>query len=85
MTELDGNKLTPYPKPRNRNRNRKKEEAIKPLSRRVRCPICGQLYSSDVGLTRCKQCNMPYVKDDPDWDPLVVADRIAGGPVRTVP
>jgi hypothetical protein len=79
MTELeDDSKLTRYPTPRNGNR-KKKDEGIKPPSRRVRCPTCGQPYSSEVGLTQCKRCNRPYVKDDPDWDPVRVNERINGG------
>ncbi|HZB80739.1 MAG TPA: hypothetical protein VE264_05640 [Nitrososphaera sp.] len=83
MTELDGNKLTRYPTPRNGNR-KKKDEGVKPPSRRMRCPTCGQPYSSDVGLTQCKRCNRPYVKDDPDWDFISIANRIAGGPAMPV-
>jgi hypothetical protein len=76
----DGNKLTRYPKARDSSRKEKLVEAIKPPSRRVRCPTCGTPYSSDVGLTQCKRCNRPYIKDDPDWDLISVANRIGGPP-----
>ena len=82
MTDKEGNKLTRYTEPR--LMRKKQLEAVKPPSRRVRCPTCGQPYTSDVGLTKCKRCGRPYPKDDPEWDPVAVAERIVGDPSNVV-
>jgi hypothetical protein len=78
MTDKDGNKLARYPKPRPKEQT---TSIIKPTAKNVRCPTCGE-PARNIELKACRRCERLF--NEQDWDPAVVAEKIAGGPPNVV-
>jgi hypothetical protein len=92
MTNKDGIRLTRYPEPR-RSKEQKTTttttESVKPTTAarstavNVRCPSCGTSHVNiNNNLTACRICRRSF--DAQEWDPQVVAEKIAGGPPNVV-